>query len=138
MQENSLMNHLVLLGDSIFDNRAYVAGGPALIDQVHKTIPSGWKANLLAVDGDSSVEVPDQLKRLPADSTHLVLSVGGNDAIRCLDLLGTPASNLIGALGSLSKMLDGFEKSYKALILSDINCRPGDRQPDSRDHCCWF
>lgn len=110
------MNHLVLLGDSIFDNRAYVAGGPAVIDQVQKTVPAGWKASLLAVDGNTSVQVPDQLKRLPSDCTHLVLSAGGNDAIGCLDLMGTPASNLMGALGTLSKMLAGFEQSYKALI----------------------
>lgn len=110
------MNHLVLLGDSIFDNRAYVAGGLALVDQVQRAVPSDWKASLLAVDGDTSVQVPDQLKRLPADSTHLVLSVGGNDAISCLDMMGTPAVNLIGALGTLSKMLNGFEKSYKALM----------------------
>jgi hypothetical protein len=110
------MNHLVLLGDSIFDNRAYVAGGPAVIDQVQKTVPAGWKASLLAVDGNTSVQVPDQLKRLPSDCTHLVLSAGGNDAIGCLDLMGTPASNLMGALGTLSKILVGFEQSYKALI----------------------
>jgi hypothetical protein len=113
------MNHLVLLGDSIFDNRAYVAGGPAVIDQVKKTVPAGWKASLLAVDGSTSVHVPDQLKRLPSDCTHLVLSAGGNDAIGCLDLMGTPASNLMGALGTLSKMLAGFEQSYKALM-SDL------------------
>ena len=110
------MNHLVLLGDSIFDNRAYVAGGPAVIDQVQKTVPAGWKASLLAVDGNTSVQVPDQLKRLPSDCTHLVLSAGGNDAIGCLDLMGTPASNLMGALGTLYKMLAGFEQSYKALM----------------------
>ena len=110
------MNHLVLLGDSILDNRAYVAGGPAVIDQVQKTVPAGWKASLLAVDGNTSVQVPDQLKRLPSDCTHLVLSAGGNDAIGCLDLMGTPASNLMGALGTLSKMLAGFEQSYKALM----------------------
>jgi hypothetical protein len=110
------MNHLVLLGDSILDNRAYVAGGPAVIDQVQKAVPAGWKASLLAVDGNTSVQVPDQLKRLPSDCTHLVLSAGGNDAIGCLDLMGTPASNLMGALGTLSKILVGFEQSYKALI----------------------
>lgn len=110
------MNHLVLLGDSIFDNRAYVAGGPAVIDQMQNTVPAGWKASLLAVDGNTSVQVPDQLKRLPSDCTHLVLSAGGNDAIGCLDLMGTPASNLMGALDTLSKMLAGFEQSYKALI----------------------
>jgi len=30
--------------------------------------------------------------------------------------MGTPASNLMSALGTLSKMLDGFEQSYKALM----------------------
>jgi hypothetical protein len=110
------VNHLVLLGDSIFDNRAYVAGGLAVIDQVKKTISADWKASLLAVDGNTSVQVPDQIKKLPSDCTHLVLSAGGNDAIGCLDLMGTPASNLMGALGSLSKMLAGFEQSYEALM----------------------
>ena len=110
------MNHLVLLGDSIFDNRAYVAGGPAVIDQVQKTVPAGWKASLLAVDGNTSVQVPDQIEQLPSDCTHLVLSAGGNDAIGCLDLMGTPSTNLMGALGTLSKMLAEFEQSYKALM----------------------
>ena len=110
------MNHLVLLGDSIFDNRAYVAGGPAVIDQVQHLIPTDWKATLLAVNGNTSVQVSNQLKLLPADSTHLVLSAGGNDAIGCLDLMGAPTSNLMGALGTLSKMLAGFEQSYKALM----------------------
>ena len=109
------MNHLVLLGDSIFDNRAYVAGGPAVIDQVQQAVPADWRASLLAVDGDTSVQVPDQLKKLPSDCTHLALSAGGNDAIGCLDMMGAPASNLMGALGTLSKTLDRFEQNYKAL-----------------------
>jgi hypothetical protein len=33
------MKHLVLLGDSIFDNAAYDAGGPAVIDQVQAKLP---------------------------------------------------------------------------------------------------
>ena len=94
----------------------YVAGAPAVIDQVQKTVPVGWKASLLAVDGDTSIQVPDQINRLPSDCTHLVLSAGGNDAIGCLDLMGTPASNVMGALGTLSKMLASFEQSYKVLM----------------------
>jgi len=115
-RESSTMNHLVLFGDSIFDNRAYVAGGPAVIDQLQKTLPTGWKASLLAVDGDTAVQVPDQIKKLPSDCTHLALSAGGNDALGCLDQMETPVPNLIGALGSLSKMLQAFEKNYSALI----------------------
>jgi hypothetical protein len=110
------MKHLVLLGDSIFDNAAYVGGEPTVIDQVQAKLPSGWPVSLFAVDGNTSVHVPQQLKSLPSDCTHLVLSAGGNDAIGCLDLMGTPASNLMGALGTLSKMLAGFEQSYKALM----------------------
>lgn len=110
------MKHLVLLGDSIFDNREYVAGGPAVIDQVQQKLPQDWRAKLLAIDGNTSAQVPQQLRRLPPDCTHLVLSAGGNDAIGCLDQMGTPTANLMGALDSLSKMLAGFEKSYSALL----------------------
>jgi hypothetical protein len=110
------MNHLILLGDSIFDNRAYVAGGSAVIDQVQQKVPHDWQASLLAIDGNTSAQVPQQLTRLPPDCTHLVLSVGGNDAIGCLELMGTPAANLMGALGTLSKIQAGFETSYKALM----------------------
>jgi hypothetical protein len=110
------MSHLVLLGDSIFDNRAYVPGGPAVIDQLQKKIPQDWKATMLAVDGHTSTQVTQQLRRLPPDSTHLILSAGGNDALGCLEQLGTPVPNLIGALVSFSTMLKGFEKSYAALM----------------------
>jgi hypothetical protein len=110
------MTHLVLLGDSIFDNRAYVGGGPAVIDQVRGIVPASWMVSLLAVDGDTSVQVSDQLVGLPSDCTHIVLSAGGNDAIGCLDLMGSTVSNVMGALGLLSKMLQVFDKNYSALI----------------------
>src|SRR4051812_3797588 len=42
------MGHVVLLGDSIFDNAAYVGGRPAVIDQVRAGLPDGWHATLNA------------------------------------------------------------------------------------------
>ena len=81
------MNHLILLGDSIFDNAAYVAGGPAVIQQVQRELLPHWKATLLAVDGDMASDGSLQLKRLPPDATHMVLSVGGNDALGCIAAL---------------------------------------------------
>lgn len=33
------MSHVVLLGDSIFDNAAYVAGGPDVIHQLRERLP---------------------------------------------------------------------------------------------------
>ncbi len=110
------MPHLILLGDSIFDNAAYVAGGPAVIDQVRQSLPTGWQASLLAVDGDTTAEVPQQLKRLPIDATHLVLSVGGNDALACLPQIEGPASSVKQGLVTLHRMQTSFEVSYGALI----------------------
>ena len=74
------MSHLVLLGDSIFDNGAYVDGAPTVIDQVRSLLPKGWKATLLAVNGNVTLNVREQIKRIPVDATHLVISMGGNDA----------------------------------------------------------
>ena len=38
------MGHVVLLGDSIFDNGRYVPGEPAVIDQLRSALPKGWTA----------------------------------------------------------------------------------------------
>ena len=46
-----MSSQLVLLGDSIFDNAAYVPGRPAVIDQVRNRLRQGWRATLLARDG---------------------------------------------------------------------------------------
>src|SRR5437763_7003051 len=75
------MSHVVLLGDSIFDNAAYVPGRPPVVEQLRRALPAGWRATLLAVDGHTTADVAGQLARLPADATHLVVSVGGNDAL---------------------------------------------------------
>jgi hypothetical protein len=73
--------HVTLLGDSVFDNRKYTYGAPAVIDQVRELLPRDWTASLLAADGAIVEDVPFQASRIPAGATHLVLSAGGNDAI---------------------------------------------------------
>src|SRR5262245_18935153 len=71
------MSHVVLLGDSIFDNARYVPDHPAVIDQLRRGLSAGWKATLLAVDGSCLDHIPEQLGNIPDDATHLVVSVGG-------------------------------------------------------------
>ena len=51
------VKHLVLIGDSIFDNAGYVATGEAVIDQLQDKLPKGYKVSLLAVDGDVTEDV---------------------------------------------------------------------------------
>lgn len=107
------MTHLVLLGDSIFDNAAYVAGAPAVIDQVRTLLPTGWRATLLAVDGDVAADVREQVTRIPADVTHLVLSVGGNDALGTLTQLHSPTPlPMMQALRALADIQVRFAKDY--------------------------
>ena len=62
--------HVVLLGDSIFDNGAYTKRGPDVISQVRQLLPTGWHASLLAVDGATTESVPSQLQRLPHDASQ--------------------------------------------------------------------
>jgi hypothetical protein len=56
------MNHLVLLGDSIFDNAAYVPGGPDVRAQLQERLPHDWRVTLLAVDGHRTSDVAGQLQ----------------------------------------------------------------------------
>src|SRR4051812_12923794 len=71
------MGHVVLLGDSVFDNGAYVAGGPDVAAQLRVRLPeaAGWRVTRLAIDGAMIGGIPSQLGRLPSDATQLVVSV---------------------------------------------------------------
>jgi hypothetical protein len=91
--------HVILLGDSIFDNAAYTGGGPDVVSQLRRILPSGWRTTLRAVDGARTDDVASQLRRLPGDASHLVLSVGGNDALAHGDLLEGPAASAAQVLG---------------------------------------
>ncbi len=110
------MTHVVLLGDSIFDNAAYTGGAPDVVGQLRRRLPQGSKATLGAVDGGMIGDIGGQLQRLPADATHLILSVGGNDAMGHIDFLGAPASSTAEALLGLAEIAAGFERRYHAML----------------------
>ena len=110
-------SHVVLLGDSIFDNAAYTSGGPDVVSQLRPLLPGGWSATLLAVDGARTDDVIRQVSRLPADATHLVLSVGGNDALVHTDLLDGPAASAAQVIGFLADAASQFERRYRVLLV---------------------
>lgn len=122
------MSHLVLLGDSIFDNAQYTSGGPDVVSQVRNLLPLGWDAMLLAVDGSTTLNIPDQMQRLPKECTHLVLSVGGNNALTEASRLGISFFGMTGqptskALDSLADISAEFETQYSSAV--DACLRPG-------------
>ena len=110
------MSHLVLLGDSIFDNAAYVSGGPDVISQVRERLPAGWQAALRAVDGSVVRSVAAQLGRLPRDASHLVVSAGGNDALGQADILERSARSAAEVIDMLATVGDGFEADYRRML----------------------
>lgn len=109
------MRHVVLLGDSIFDNAAYVPGGPPLVEQLRACLPTGWEAVLRAVDGHVTTDVPRQLQRLPDQST-LIISVGGNDALQRIDILERRAHSTAEVLNELADIRDQFAANYRAML----------------------
>jgi len=110
------MPHVVLLGDSIFDNAAYVAGGPDVVEQLQGILPAPWRATLCAIDGAVVADVERQLPRIPRDATHLVLSVGGNDSLRFLDILDRPARSTAEVLDLLTDIGTTFAGKYRAML----------------------
>jgi len=83
------MAHIVLLGDSIFDNKVYVGiNGKDVIAHLRNSLPDDWQATLKAVDGSIIENVSEQLLDLPAVATHFVISVGGKKiAAKILELI---------------------------------------------------
>ena len=110
------MPHLILLGDSIFDNAAYTGGKPAVISQVREYLPMGWKASLLAVDGATTEGIYSQLARMPDDASHLVLSIGGNNALMRQHLLDTTVKSSADTLALFGKAIQEFEVSYRKAV----------------------
>lgn len=115
------MNHIVLLGDSVFDNKAYVGGGLDVIAQVRRRIPDGWKASLRAVDGSVVENVRKQSLDLPDDTTHLVVSAGGNDAILNADILRQKAASSAEVLDKLADIAGEFEYRYREMLRSVLS-----------------
>ena len=109
-------HHVVLLGDSIFDNSAYVSGGPDVVRQLRSVLPEGSSATLLAVDGAIASDVQRQLRALPPGASQLVLSVGGNDALGHSHLLGERAATVGEAVARLAEAQRSFSARYVAVV----------------------
>jgi hypothetical protein len=110
------MSHVILLGDSIFDNAAYVGGGPAVIEQLRDCLSGEWQATLCAVDGNMTTNVARQLENLPSDANFLIVSVGGNDAINASAVLAREARSVAEALQLLADTADQFEYNYQTML----------------------
>lgn len=108
--------HVVLLGDSIFDNAAYTSGAPDVVTHLRTLLPAGWRVTLLARDGAVTADLGGQLRRVPPDATHLVVSIGGNDVLRNLDLLSLRVASTADALDVFGERVAAFERAYRQAV----------------------
>jgi hypothetical protein len=83
---------------------------------VRPLLPEPWKASLLAIDGSTTSDVPAQVARLPHDATHIVLSVGGNDALMQWEVLDKAVSSVSEAIEALAEIVSKFEVRYREAV----------------------
>ena len=109
---------LILLGDSIIDNASYVQPGESDVPaQIRANLPE-HEVVMRARDGNMVADVLADLDRapLPPDA-RIVLSVGGNDALDRIGLLGDPEERTFSAsMAMLHAVREGFRARYRSLV----------------------
>jgi GDSL-like Lipase/Acylhydrolase family len=109
------MKHVALLGDSVFDNAAYVGGGPELARQL-RSLAQGFEVTLLARDGATIADIDSQSRDIDPAISHLVISVGGNDALRASGVLDEPAFSVADALAKLTRVREKFSRDFASML----------------------
>jgi hypothetical protein len=108
--------HVALAGDSIFANRAYTRGEPDVVAHLRSILPAAWRATLCAVDGATISRLREQLSRVPADASHVIVAIGGNDALANSDLLTLPVRSSSEALDAFATRACAFEDAYATAL----------------------
>lgn len=106
---------IALLGDSVFDNAAYVKPNADVPTLLRRRLREG-EVVLLAKDGGRMADVSLQLSRLPPHTTHLVISVGGNDALDRAGVLDATALDAADAFRALADIVEVFEDGYRRML----------------------
>ena len=87
-----------------------------MITHLVSLLPGDSRGTLVAVDGATVSGLSSQLRRLPKDATHLVISIGGNDALANIDLLSLRASGSAEVLKVFATRITAFERAYRSAI----------------------
>jgi len=113
------MAHIVLLGDSIFDNAPYVPAGTHVQAQLQALLAPRDRVSLFARDGAVLADVVGQVARLPElpeAPDWLVVSCGGNDVLGLVGAMQSPVKSVIEAAGLLADWQAGFRRDYRRIV----------------------
>ncbi|MEM1300898.1 MAG: SGNH/GDSL hydrolase family protein [Pseudomonadota bacterium] len=112
------MGQLVLLGDSMIDNAAYVAEGePDVPTQLRAELP-GHEVVMRAVDGSMARDVSVALNsaRVPEEA-RVLLSVGGNNALDQIGILADPDEKATAeVLVRMGRVREAFRAEYVPVL----------------------
>jgi lysophospholipase L1-like esterase len=108
--------HVILAGDSIFDNAVYVPGEPCVTEQLRALVGDASSVSMVAVDGDYVGDVWRQLRSFPQGATHILVSAGGNDALRHAHKLGYAHSSSADLFREWADIQAGFRHEYRQML----------------------
>jgi len=115
LNENSSV-HVFTIGDSVFDNAAYVRSGEQDVRaQVADLLPQAAAVSSAARDGAVIASIRDQSATIPSNATHIVVSAGGNDTLQASSILDERASSVTSALEKLGCVAEEFKREYVRL-----------------------
>ena len=113
------MSYITLLGDSIIDNKTYVQKGELSVLEHLENI-SEYEYTQLAFDGDTTLNVLNGQLLSPgiATSSHLVLSIGGNDLLQNLSFLYEgPVNKINDAVAGVQQYIfKPLEQRFETII----------------------
>jgi lysophospholipase L1-like esterase len=113
------MAHIVLLGDSIFDNAPYVPAGTEVQAQLESLVAGSHRVSLLARDGAVLADMVGQVARLaslPQAADWLLVSCGGNDVLGLVGAMQSRVGSVIEAASLLADWQAGFRRDYRRML----------------------
>jgi len=113
------MRHVVLLGDSIFDNAPYVPKGAEVKAQLQQLLGDGHRVVLLARDGDVLADMRSQVARLrkaPPESAMLLVSCGGNNVLGLVGHMHASVKSVLEASEQLASWQAEFRFEYRRML----------------------
>lgn len=111
------MKRLILLGDSVIDNRAYVEPDEPDVPAQIRSLAPEWDIEMRAVDGFVARGVTDNLADRPPSDGAIFVSAGGNNALGHIGLLGDPDNvTYHKALSHLADVREQFRADFAGLM----------------------
>lgn len=113
------MAHIVLLGDSIFDNAPYVPAGTHVQAQLQSLVTPSDRVSLLARDGSVLTDMVAQVARLQEledEADWLVVSCGGNDVLGLVGAMQSKVASVIEAAALLADWQAEFRRDYRRML----------------------